>query len=87
MTHELLGTYILLGLVCSYRQTGYRLHRGVDAYLGIHVSRHLPLLVTCRSETTQGSSLSPILYLFYNADLLESRANVKVDTIGYVDDV
>lgn len=35
----------------------------------------------------QGSPLSPILYLYYNADLLEAYANDKVDTIGYTDDV
>ncbi|OQV10369.1 hypothetical protein CLAIMM_14382 [Cladophialophora immunda] len=35
----------------------------------------------------QGSPLSPILYLFYNADLLEACANEKVNTIGYIDDV
>lgn len=35
----------------------------------------------------QGSPLSPILYLFYNADLLEACANDKVDTMGYIDDV
>lgn len=35
----------------------------------------------------QGSPLSPILYLFYNADLLEECASTKVGTLGYIDDV
>ena len=37
----------------------------------------------------QGSPLSPILYLFYNADLLEitNRAGVAASSLGFVDDV
>ena len=35
----------------------------------------------------QGSPLSPILYLFYNADLLEQCAGNSVSTLGYIDDV
>ena len=37
----------------------------------------------------QGSPLSPILYLFYNADLLEmcERPGSKTSAIGFVDDV
>jgi ribonuclease HI len=37
----------------------------------------------------QGSPLSPILYLFYNADLLETCADptTGTSTIGYIDDV
>jgi hypothetical protein len=35
----------------------------------------------------QGSPLSPILYLFYNADLLEDCAGKTVSTLGYIDDV
>ena len=37
----------------------------------------------------QGSPLSPILYLFYNADLLEIYNNIRLRTsiIGFVDDI
>ena len=37
----------------------------------------------------QGSPLSPILYLFYNADLLEigDQPGIKIDSSGYIDDV
>ena len=37
----------------------------------------------------QGSPLSPILYLFYNADLLEigRRLDLNMCTSGYIDDV
>jgi DNA-binding transcriptional regulator YiaG len=35
----------------------------------------------------QGSPLSPILYLFYNADLLEIAGGRDVQTAGWIDDV
>jgi hypothetical protein len=35
----------------------------------------------------QGSSLSFILYLFYNADLVESCNTNAIVAIGYIDDV
>ncbi|BCR99660.1 uncharacterized protein AKAW2_50002A [Aspergillus luchuensis] len=35
----------------------------------------------------QGSPLSPALYLFYNADLLEVAANRHIQTSGWIDDV
>jgi Reverse transcriptase (RNA-dependent DNA polymerase) len=37
----------------------------------------------------QGSLISPILYLFYNADLLESCESLRLRTsiIGFIDDV
>jgi ribonuclease HI len=34
----------------------------------------------------QGSPLSPILYLFYNADLIETCRTENTDAIGYIDD-
>jgi hypothetical protein len=34
----------------------------------------------------QGSPLSPILYLFYNADLIEACKTESTEAIGYVDD-
>jgi len=40
-----------------------------------------------RTGIPQGSPLSPILYLFYNSDLLEDCANDRVSTTGYIDDV
>jgi hypothetical protein len=39
------------------------------------------------AERSQGSPLSPILYLFYNADLLENCAMDGVLSSGWVDDV
>jgi len=51
-------------------------------------SRQIRHLVTCCSETTQGSPLSPALYLYYNADLID-ECNQTPDAMstGYIDDV
>jgi hypothetical protein len=51
-------------------------------------SRHTRYLVTCCSETTQGSPLSPILFLFYIADLLEKFQDPQGEVlgIGFIDD-
>lgn len=35
----------------------------------------------------QGSPLSPILYLFYNADLIEACKTEHIEAVGYIDDV
>jgi hypothetical protein len=35
----------------------------------------------------QGSPLSPIFYLFYNADLIEACKTENTEAVGYVDDV
>lgn len=82
LTYGLVCTYIHVDCPRLHRQTSHRLHRGVFAY------RHIRHLVTCCSETTQGSPLSPMLYLFYNADLIElcSEATDAMST-GYIDDV
>ena len=34
----------------------------------------------------QGSRLSPILYLFYNADLIEACKTEETEAVGYIDD-
>ncbi|OAQ57920.1 reverse transcriptase [Pochonia chlamydosporia 170] len=35
----------------------------------------------------QGSPISPILYLFYNADLIEECKTPETESVGYIDDV
>jgi ribonuclease HI len=35
----------------------------------------------------QGSPVSPILYLFYNADLIEASKTEDTEAVGYIDDV
>lgn len=44
-------------------------------------------IYTLDSSHTEGSPLSSILHLSYNADLLEVCAGEKVDTSGHIDDV
>ena len=39
-----------------------------------------------RTGIPQGSPLSPILYLFYNADLIEACQSVNTEAVGYIDD-
>ncbi|KAF4311312.1 reverse transcriptase [Botryosphaeria dothidea] len=59
----------------SERQTKLKLSDGAEACYGTP------------SGIPQGSPLSPMLYLFYNADLLETCAAQGVMVIGYIDDV
>ena len=40
-----------------------------------------------KTGTAQGSPFSPILYLFYNADLIEARMTPETEAVGYIDDV
>jgi hypothetical protein len=35
---------------------------------------------------SQGSLMSPILYLFYNADLIEACRTECTESVGYIDD-
>jgi len=39
-----------------------------------------------QSGIPQGSSLSPIPYLFYNADLIEECKTENTEAVGYIDD-
>lgn len=43
--------------------------------------------VPIQTGIPQGSPLSPILYLFYNADLVEACNTVDTEAVGYIDDV
>lgn len=54
--------------------------------LAIHQKRTEQFAV--RTGIPQGSPLSPILYLFYNADLLEicDRPGINASSLGFVDD-
>ena len=53
------------------------------------INDHTTSSFSVRTGIPQGSPISPILYLFYNADLLDicDRASVKANGLGFVDDV
>ena len=38
------------------------------------------------SDSPQGSPMSPVLYIFYNADLVEEIDEEPTDYFGYIDD-
>ncbi|KAK9445095.1 hypothetical protein VB005_01558 [Metarhizium brunneum] len=40
-----------------------------------------------KTGIAQGSPFSPILYLFYNADLIEACMTPETEAVGYIDDV
>ncbi|RDL35893.1 uncharacterized protein BP5553_06505 [Venustampulla echinocandica] len=72
-----LQTLMLIDSFLEDRTT--TLHVGMDTSAPFRTSTGIP----------QGSPLSPILYLFYNADLLEigSRPDQNMCSSGYIDDV
>ncbi|KAM3547578.1 hypothetical protein ARSEF4850_009934 [Beauveria asiatica] len=43
--------------------------------------------VPIKTGIPQGSRMSPYLYLFYNADLVEDCKNENTEAVGYIDDV
>lgn len=42
--------------------------------------------VPIQTGILQGSPISPILYLFYNADLIEACKTQEMEAVGYIDD-
>jgi hypothetical protein len=49
-------------------------------------SRHTRYLVTCCSETTQGLPLSPILFSFFNSDLVDQPVDFFGGASAYIGD-
>src|SRR6266481_1854495 len=43
-------------------------------------------LLHCKAGLPQGSPLSPILFLFFNADLVQQRINNNGGSIAFMDD-
>jgi hypothetical protein len=57
----------------------------MSAYLWLPVG-NTDLVTCCSLETTQGSPLSPILFLFFNSDLVQCTINRNGGSIAFVDD-
>jgi ribonuclease HI len=55
----------------------------------IRLDNHTSAPMEVNTGIPQGSPISPILYLFYNADLLEAceDSNLQTSAIGFIDDV
>jgi hypothetical protein len=57
--------------------------RSGSVMVGGHVSECSPI---AQAGIPQGSPLSPILYCFYNANLVESKISKKGGSLGFIDD-
>lgn len=44
-------------------------------------------VIPIKTGITQESPFSPILYLFYNADLIKAYITPETEAVGYIDDV
>lgn len=75
------------------RQVDHRLVQWIESFLSgqttiIKTREHTTNPICTPNGIPQGSPLSQILYLFYNADLLDEIAKRKdTSAIGYIDDI
>lgn len=53
----------------------------------VKTNKHTTSKLSIDLGLPQGSPLSSILYLFYNADLLENSAAKRVEAQGFIDDI
>lgn len=59
----------------------------IDCYTIIKINKHNTPKLSLNLGLPQKSSLSSILYLFYNRDILNNCAIKRVDAQGYKDDI
>ena len=66
--------------------------RWIDSFLNnrattLKLPEYTAPSVPIQTGIPQGSPISPILYLFYNADLIEACKTDDTEAVGYIDDV
>jgi hypothetical protein len=74
------------------RRVNQTLVRWIDSFLSnrsttLKLQEYTAPSAPIQTGIPQGSPLSPILYLFYNADLIEACKTENTDAVGYIDDV
>ena len=57
-----------------------------DRFSILKLQEYTAPLALIQTGIPQGSPLSPILYLFYNADLIEACKTENTEAVGYIDD-
>jgi hypothetical protein len=73
------------------RQINQTLIRWVDSFLTnrtstLKLQEYTAPVAHIQTGIPQGSPLSPILYLFYNANLIEACKTENTEAVGYIDD-
>jgi ribonuclease HI len=73
------------------RRINQTLIRWIDSFLSdrtstLKLQEYTAPLAPIQTGIPQGSPLSPILYLFYNADLIETCKTENTEAVGYIDD-
>ena len=74
------------------RRVNQTLVRWIDSFLNdrssaLKLQEYTAPSAPVQTGIPQGSPLSPILYLFYNADLIEACKTENTEAVGYIDDV
>lgn len=73
------------------RQVSERIIRWIASFLSGHsttlkLQEYTAPSAPIQTGIPQGSPISPILYLFYNADLIEACKTQETEAVGYIDD-
>ncbi|CRG90417.1 putative RNA-directed DNA polymerase from transposon BS [Talaromyces islandicus] len=73
------------------RRVNQTLVRWIDSFLSdrsstLKLQEYTAPSAPIQTGIPQGSPLSPILYLFYNADLIEACKTDNTEAVGYIDD-
>jgi hypothetical protein len=73
------------------RRVNHTLVRWIESFLSdrsttLKLQEYTAPLAPIQTGIPQGSPVSPILYLFYNADLIEVYNTLDTEGVGYIDD-